>query len=86
MNRALTLKALTGLLDAAQRNASRLAAVLHPDGPPAAAAAALQHALECAQLQLLTLSRLLHAPPCSPGQQPDKEGTTPCPADSPATP
>jgi hypothetical protein len=72
------LTAITALLDTAQRDAARLALPLHPDGLPAAAALALLHALECAQVQALTFRRLLTTPRPGHGQQEDKEGTTPC--------
>jgi hypothetical protein len=72
------LSAIRALVDTAQRHASKLALACNPDSLPAAAAVALQHALECAQVQAFTLTRLLAAPPRPQGQAPDKERTTAC--------
>jgi len=81
------LSAIGALVDAAQRHGSKLAAAFHPDSLPAAAAVALQHALECAQVQALRLRRALPALPAPPkahGQEGNKQGAMPCLPEPPA--
>jgi len=78
------LSAISALVDTAQRHASKLAEASHPESLSAATAVALQHALECAQVQALTLRRALRAQPTAQEQDGNKEGTTPCPPHSPA--
>jgi hypothetical protein len=72
------LSAIGALVDAAQRHGSKLAAAFHPDSLAAAAAVALQHALECAQVQALRLRRALPAAPKAHGQEGNKQGAMPC--------
>jgi hypothetical protein len=83
-NRLRNLTAIGALVDTAQTHAAKIAGDQHPDSLTAAAAVALQHALECAQVQAITLRRLLSAPPQGREQERNKEETTPCPPDSPA--